>query len=224
MDAKNIAALDNGPEWMLAKFTNLRADGPSTDVQEFYEKYGDLYPGLGADAAARKRYSYFVSGFQFAWGAKNRTAKEIVSKFITDIFERDITAEKLGLLRASPFDDPDDPESRPVIDADFESGKIRVRPRTMLDQLAKWLLECRNKLAVCQWKNCETPYYVKKHPRYKYCSTSCAEKAGRERKSRWWRDSRGKNKRQGERKVQRQRKRQKSFSRDAPVRQHRTRP
>jgi hypothetical protein len=190
MDDKNLEALTYGPKWMLERFANLDTESAPTDVQEFHEKYGDLYPGWGTDDMARKLYAYYVGGFQFAWGAKNTATRELVSKFITDIFERDMTAEKLRLLRVSPFDDPDDPQSRPAVVADFESGKITVRPRTLLDWLAKSLLDYRDRLAICERENCEHAYFVKAHPRQRFCSHDCANTVRQEKKERWWAENR----------------------------------
>jgi hypothetical protein len=226
MDDKNLEALTYGPKWMLAKFANLCTDSTSADVQEFCETYGDLYPGWDADSA-RDLYAYYVGGFQLAWDAKNRATRALVSKFITDIFEQDIlavvmrgaTAEKLGR-------DPDNPESRPAIVADFESGKITVRPRTLLDWLAKSLLDYRDELAICKRENCENPYFVKTHARQRFCSPSCANQVRKQKKERWWAKNRDKflKKWRRERKAGRQRKRRKSFKRDAPLRKQRTRP
>lgn len=218
MDEKNLAALERGPEWMLAKLANITAKNVQKRASEFYKQYGDLYPGWGIDHQAEVLYTYYASMFRRAWHAETQADREAVSQLITSIFERDITADKLGLVRATPFEDTNDPESRPAVVADFESGKITIKPRTLLDWLAKSLLEYRDKLAICERSGCERPYFVKTHARQRFCSHDCANSARELKKKRWWAENRDRylKKWRRERKAKRQSKR-KSFKRSAPL-------
>ena len=179
MDAKNLDALALGPEWMLARFANLRTP------LEFLENYGDLHPGLGP-----REWLVYVKIFQGAWDAKTRDEKEHISRHITAIFEREETEKVKGLLPPLKIKDPDDPRLKPAIVVDFESGQITFKPRTLLDWLAKSLLDCRDKLAICEHEHCEHPYFVKTHARQRFCSHGCANSVRERKKEQWWAENR----------------------------------
>jgi len=72
----------------------------------------------------------------------------------------------------------------------FESGQVTVKPRTLLDWLAKWLLDYRDKLAICEREGCEHPYFVRTHARQRFCSHDCANTVRHEKKERWWAENR----------------------------------
>jgi hypothetical protein len=197
MDAKNVEALGYGADWMLAKFVNLPSSTASNPVADFVQKYGELCPGWdGTDEQDKVLYMGFANEFRKAWFAYSVEHKQNISELITRIFERerDITTEYLsgGPPALRLFADANDRYERSAVVADFETGKITIKPRTLLDWLAKCLLENRRKLAFCKRKGCQTPYYVKMHPRHKYCSVTCASEIAIERKKQWWRDNRGK--------------------------------
>jgi hypothetical protein len=179
MDGKNWEAVAHGPERILARFANLRTP------LEFLGKYGDLHPGLGL-----REYLIYAQIFRQAWDAKTKAQKEYVSQHITKIFEREEMEEMKGLLPPLETKSPDETRLRPAIVADFESGQISIKPRTLLDWLAKWLLEYRDKLAVCERDGCEHPYFVKKHARQRFCSSGCANSMREQKKKQWWAENR----------------------------------
>ena len=71
-------------------------------------------------------------------------------------------------------------------------GPRDFEPRTLLDYLAVWLLVFRRqgKLAVCKRKDCKR-FFVKAHPRYRYCSTDCSDEIRKAGKALWFRNNRG---------------------------------
>ena len=71
------------------------------------------------------------------------------------------------------------------VEVDFPSGRINLRPETLLDWLVLSLIECRRNLAICANENCPTPYFVKTHPRARYCSLSCSGVARQAGQRRW---------------------------------------
>jgi hypothetical protein len=86
-----------------------------------------------------------------------------------------------------------DPRYVSAVSADFSTGRIAFNPKaTLLDWLASSLLDCRHKLGFCSRKRCATPYFVKTHPRARYCSEACFRESRLESKSRWWKRNRSK--------------------------------
>ena len=74
------------------------------------------------------------------------------------------------------------------LEIDFPSGRAEVKPKTLLDWLVWSLIECRRRLAICANRGCMAPYFVKPHPRAKYCSVACSE-IGRQIGQRRWEES-----------------------------------
>jgi hypothetical protein len=76
------------------------------------------------------------------------------------------------------------------IEVDFPSGRINVRPSTLVDWLVLSLIECRRNLAICARESCPTPYFVKTHPRTRYCSPTCFAAAREAGQRRWEKENR----------------------------------
>jgi hypothetical protein len=184
MDAKNMEALTFGPERMLPKLANLAKVPPriiAQAVEEFRSSYGELYPAMFV-----KEYIICAKVFESAWTAKTPREKEYVNQHIAAFFERENTKEVKGLLPPIEIADPDDPRRRPALVADFDSGMVTIKPRTLLDWLAKSVLEYRHKLAVCERQGCSHPYFVRIHARQRFCSKECANSVRKTKKERWW--------------------------------------
>ena len=196
-------ALDRPPDDIYG--LGLRPPNPlAVAAENFKRTYGELEPRCEV-----WRYVHAVGVFREAWKARTRAEKETVSAHITAIFERipdpDFPTPDLAAISSDeptgpttfnfgsetitvPDDrlKPDDPRVRPAIVADFESGSTTIKPRTLLDWLAKSLLECREKLALCERNGCPHPYFVKSHARQKFCSSECADVIRRTKKEAWW--------------------------------------
>jgi len=166
---------------MLGKLANLGVGSSpeafDAEVESFQNAYGELYPSLSSEGY------WFCVEFVFrpAWHAKTPEKKESISADITRLLER------------QGEDDPDipswttnDPRFRPGVGADFATGKVEIRPRTLLDWLVKSLLECRDKLAICEREGCSHPYFVKTHARQRFCSPDCANSVRQKKKQQWW--------------------------------------
>lgn len=78
------------------------------------------------------------------------------------------------------------PLFKAVLTVDFSTGEHGVKGQTLLDCLALWLLKCRNRLAICERKECLHPYFVKSHIRQKFCSEDCAQVGRAAKKKVWW--------------------------------------
>lgn len=84
------------------------------------------------------------------------------------------------------------PRYFPALRVDFSDGKIKSSPaNTLLDWLANALVECRHRLGNCEREGCKTPYFMKSHPRGRYCSEACFRESRREKKNQWWKQNPG---------------------------------
>jgi hypothetical protein len=196
MDLKNVGALTYGPEYMLGKFANLPdKPGDSKPAEEFLERFGELFPGLDPE-----KYWVDVADFRNAWHAKSSFEREAVGENLTRLFNRSLRSHvkplprnefgffDVGILSGNP-----DPRYFPAMKVDFSSGKVTVSPTgTLLDWLACALVECRRRLGICEREGCTTPYFVKMHPRARYCSEDCFHQSRQRKKTQWWKDNRGK--------------------------------
>jgi hypothetical protein len=187
-DPKNVEALSYGPDYMLGKFANLPCKpSDSKPAEEFEDRFGRLFPGV-----APKDYCELVKGFRNAWRAKKPNELLAVGTYLEFIFNRVFCNHGM-----SETEWPDvlagDPRWFPALKVDFSSGKISVTPhKTLLDWLAQSLLECRHRLGICEREGCATPYFVKAHPRARYCSEACFRASRLEKKNSWWKENRGK--------------------------------
>jgi hypothetical protein len=218
LNEKNLEAMSRGREYMLARIANLpiplRTSSPelaymrspfSEDwettterVSEFIRRFGELAPGIRPDNFYR-----FVVGFRFHWkwrqgkngtvrskrypvslslerkGRKERPQIELddASAWATNILNRRILSG-------------DDLGPNPVLDVDFSTGRVMVKPETLLDWLVWSLMECRTRLAICQRKGCATPFFVKSHPRNRYCSPECSHQEREIKKAKWEKSNR----------------------------------
>lgn len=186
MDAKNIEALSYGPEHMLGKFANLPdKPGDARPAEAFQERFGVLFPGL-----APKNYYVDVRQFRRAWHAKEPHQLESVGGYLTEVCNRIVRSHITPPAKAPLAADP---RYYPAVEINFASGRIALTPHaTLLDWLAKCLLECRHRLGQCEREGCGTPYFVKAHPRQKYCSEMCFRESRLEQKNQWWKKNRGK--------------------------------
>lgn len=194
MDTNNTKALTHGPEYMLGKFANLPdKPGDSKPAEEFQEQFGNLYPGLDPE-----NYWVDVANFREAWHARNAGELEAVGSYLTDVFNRTHrrhvrSPEEEGESGAARAVLAGDARYNPAVKVDFSSGKIALDPSaTLLYWLANSLLQCRHRLGICKRQGCATPYFVKSHPRAKYCSELCFRESRLEKKNQWWKDNRGK--------------------------------
>ncbi len=196
MDARNWELIGLGEEEALWKFASLPIEKAA--AEGFCRDWGELYPGV-----TPRECLGFVKVFQWAWRATTDDEKESVSQNITAIFERDTSLlrrlppfkrhqapAKSGEIAWGGLPNLDDPGRRPAVVADFTTGTVTVKPRTLLDWLAKWLLQYRDSLAICERKGCTTAYYVKTHPRQRFCTPKCADSARQQKKKQWWAENR----------------------------------
>jgi len=196
MDQKQLAAVSCGPEWLLTKFVNLPVNRSVTKpAEDFCHFYGELWPGYPPSD-----YWELVNAFRFHWTAKTEAQKDQLSLFFRKLFSNQIR----------PAARPDAPPAQePLLKLDARIGKvtlplqtllgllehhrvIRFDARSLLDYMVTWLMVFRRqrKLAVCELKGCPQPYFVKSHPRYRYCSPTCGDQARMVRKARWQRENR----------------------------------
>jgi hypothetical protein len=189
LDRKNVEALTYGPVYMLGKFANL-PDNPSDSkpAEEFQERFGSLFPGLDPED-----YYVDVKNFRKAWRAKGMFERDAVGTYLTNLFNRTLQfhvtpTQAVWAINAR------DARFFPAVKVDFSSGKIGLSPSaTLLDWLATSLLECRHRLGICEREGCTTPYFVKMHPRARYCSEGCFRESRLEKKNQWWKRNHGKN-------------------------------
>ena len=177
----------------FGKFTGVAApsfrkpDAPNVSgekLKDFIKEFGPLYPSL--DLAGHCRYIWLFRGVWKQPGEEESIRDDrllFASDFLSDIFNRAGTTPKSK--------DPRHPNYRPLVRIDFVSGRIRIIPKTLLDLLAAWLIQCRKNLAICEWKGCLHKYFVREHSKNKYCSPDCSWEAEKARKSRWAKKSRG---------------------------------
>lgn len=189
MDQKNIEAITYGPEYVLGRFVNL-PDTPadSKPAEEFQERFGSLFPGLRPED-----YYVDVKGFRKAWHTKQICERDEVGEYLTNLFNRTLQFHIVPTHIVSALSSRD-ARYFPAVRVDFSSGRIRLDPSaTLLDWLAISLLECRRRLGICERQGCATPYFVKPHPRARYCSEACFHQSRVEKKSEWWKRNRGTN-------------------------------
>jgi hypothetical protein len=161
-------------------------------AEEFREHYGDLAPGIippayenfvvpfryhwkwtrdGRGALRSRRYPVMVTLDRTGSGEKPQTELGDASAWARNILNRRAGFDYLG--------------PKPALDVDFAKGRITVIPETLLDWLVLSLMECRTRLAICKRKRCVTPFFVKDHPKNKYCSPECSALAHDGQKREW---------------------------------------
>jgi len=171
VDKKNIYAMSMGPEWMLGAVTNLRAE---TEVRKFREKYGELRRGFDDS-----EYLDAARLFRAAWDATTPKEKQEMSEVLSNVFNPTPTVPTRSRMEQWVY-------VRPAVVADLTSGRLTIQPRDLFDWLAQVLIQSRNRLAHCDRKGCETPYFVKHHGKQKYCSQRCGNPSRAEGKAKWW--------------------------------------
>ncbi len=172
---------------------------PSPEVlraaEEFRSLYGELWPGYEPSD-----YCELVPVFRLYWTAKTQKRKKELSDWFEKLLKNQIRPARLA---EAPL--PDSPLMKvntevgtvelpiaTVVEMVSSRGAVRFAPRSLLDYLVIWLVKFgrQRKLAFCELPGCASPYYVKMHPRYRYCSTACGDEARSKRHSKWWRDNR----------------------------------
>jgi len=190
-DAKNADALTYGPEYMLGKFVNLPdKPGDSKPAEEFLQRFGTLFQGIKPE-----EYWVLVKDFRKAWSAKEASELRAVGERLGQIFNRTFCVQFTSIESERPWEDmlAGHPRYFPAVEVDFSSGRICLAPHaTLLDWLAESLLEFRHRLGICEREGCATPYFVKAHPRARYCSESCFRASRLEKKNNWWKENLGK--------------------------------
>lgn len=187
-ESKNLEALACGPEYMLGRFANLPdKPGESKPAEAFHLRFGTLFPGLDPED-----YHVDVKAFRKAWHAERESELESIGTYLTNLFNRTLQFHVKPIPAIAAINTRD-ARYFPAVKVDFSSGKIGLgKPTTLLDLLASWLLECRRKLGICERESCQTPYFVKRHPRSRYCSESCFRQSRLDKKNQWWKRNRGK--------------------------------
>jgi hypothetical protein len=201
MDANNLQAMSRGREYMLAKFANLPLPASVSPkfielpcvpdvvvaqkaVDGFREQFGDLSPDIEASDWYR-----FVLTFRYHWHWRRAEAngqvrrRNILLSFRMEAGSQE--KQQIEMDDASAWSTNILNFRAPKIEVDFSSGRITLRPQTLLDWLVLSLIECRRSLSICAREECATPYFVKTHPRTKYCSIDCFNLA-RERGQKEW--------------------------------------
>jgi hypothetical protein len=199
MDAKNIEAMARGREYMLAKFANLPlpgtirskfVEGPCEDnmasadasVDAFRSQFGDLCPGVAKD----EWYGLILSfRYQWHWRVRRTGDRSLRRNLSSSIQMRGAIKKHFEMDDESAWGTNLLNRSNLPIAVDFFSGQITVTPETLLDWLVLSLIACRRNLAICASIRCKAPYFVKIHPRTRYCSLECFA-SGRLRGQREW--------------------------------------
>ena len=203
MDKKLAYAINRGGKAVLEEFVNIDPNHPWPGLPDFVKRYGPLVRGLDgigekpAEKARRnqdqahpswpdrvgvRRYlgpvghEKYLHLFRGAWMAKTDEDRKAVADFLGDILNRkrmtDVTPPRLSV--------------------DHRSFHISIVAETLLDLMAKWLIESPAwQLGTCELQGCPHRYYVRQHPRDRYCSPQCTREADRLKKVRWSRKSRG---------------------------------
>jgi hypothetical protein len=214
MDTKNLEAMSRGREYMLAKFANLPfpaipgtvsprfIESPCVQdaavaqeaVNEFRRQFGDLSPQIEPNTWHR-----FVLSFRYHWHWRRPEAdRQVRRRNIPLSFRMQAGSHEKQQI------DMDDPSAWSTnllnlhalkIEVDFSSGRITITPQTLLDWLVLSLIECRRGLAICAREACATSYFVKTHPRTKYCSIECFHLERERGQKEWERANRGTHKR-----------------------------
>lgn len=204
MNVKLAEAIRWGPQRLLKDFVNLpvpedmpgdKPKFPREAYEEFRKAYGDLW---GPHYPISDYYDV-VRAFRDHWTAKTEAQKQQLVSFVEKLFAGQLKPAKLGNDRyfgirlTSQAGSVRFPIGTLVQILTSHRGPHDFEPRTLLDYLAVWLLTFRRqrKLGFCERKGCLHPYYVKDHPRYRYCSEACSYEASIGRKSHWWRKNRG---------------------------------
>jgi hypothetical protein len=191
VDSKNAEALSWGPEFMLGKFANLPdKSGNSKQAEGFRDRFGELFPGVNPED-----YWIEVSNFRKAWHAKTPQDVAEVGRYLTALLNRSRRPHvkdppgEMGVFQAILAGDP---RYFPALSVDFSDGRIKPGPSvTLLDWLASGLVKYRRMLGICKREECPAPYFVKPHPRAKYCSPTCFQESRLGQKSVWWVKNRG---------------------------------
>lgn len=159
LEAKTRRALNQwGARRILGALANVPgADDPACIVkaQGFLDRFGPLRPYVKdpvTDVIEHARR------FRPAWNAKTESDYQLINALLDDIF-----------TAGDPFYG-----ERPVMAADFSSGKWQPQPRTLLDHLALELMRSRRMLHRCERPECRR-YFVKEFSRDRYCSNLCSE-------------------------------------------------
>jgi len=199
MNGKNVEAMGRGREYMLARFANLPLPGsitpkfleqPSGDLAtaekalcEFRSEFGELGPEITGD----KWYVYLITfRYQWYWRQANRNPEHrrplSISIHLRGKKRRlsinemdDASAWATSILNRNNLD----------VEVDFPSGRINLRPNTLIDWLVLSLIECRRKLTICANGSCRKPYFVKTHPRDRYCCKDCSDMGRQVGQQRW---------------------------------------
>jgi hypothetical protein len=202
MDKKLANAINRGRKAVLEEFVNIDPNNPGEGLLRFFRNYGALFPGLDGvgkreqkgrsnqekahsssnDQAEVRRYhgpmghEGLLHFFRGAWTAKAREDLTAVAEVLEGILNRRRMAD------VPP----------PKLSVDHRSLQISIVPDTLLDLMVKWWMESPTwQLGTCELRGCPHRYYLKEHPRDRYCSIGCTHEADRLKKLRWSRKSRG---------------------------------
>ena len=203
MSTKLASAINCGPQKVLQEFVNIDPNNPGPGLRRFVKRFGPLFPGL--DGIGRKQavglpkehelpsqgarqdtgmatyrgpagHEKYLHLFRGAWIAKTDQDRMTVAEYLEDILNR------RRIANLAP----------PRLSVDHRSLRVSIVPDTLLDLLVKWVIELPAwQLGTCELQDCSHRYYIKKHPRDRYCSPQCTREADRLKKLRWSRRSRG---------------------------------
>jgi len=212
MESKFADALACGREYMLAKVANLpipsrrgpdfiqcasvaNCEESEQALRQFYKRFGELSPGMDPGVDPNQWYAIIIAlrSHWWYWRKPQRDSRH----------RRPLSVSvqlRGGKTREISINDMDDASAWATgilnrnslaIEVDFSSGRISVKPQTLLDWLVLSLIECRRNLSVCANKGCRTPFFVKPRSRSRYCSEPCSTEASQNRKRRWEKANRG---------------------------------
>lgn len=162
-DLVNVLSVHDTPD--LLNVLSSQDPGCGIRAEEFLRKHGPLRTQRLVDEVLE-----YARRLRQAWWAKTESDIEVVNSMLDDIFSSD------------PF-------SRPIVGADFGSGKWEPRPKTRLGVLAVTLMRSRRMLHRCERPDCQR-YFVKDYSRDRYCSIPCSDEMRTKSQRQWALDHR----------------------------------
>jgi len=144
---------------LIEDFLNWRSDDAS--VLRFIRRYGPLYLSPTSDE------SFAVNIVH--WSAWKRSVRRLWEGLMEDphSFELEETMNNAVLS--------------------YVNRRFEFRPDWLITFMELELASCdRKRLRKCAAPDCDSPYFVARHLRQKYCSDKCAQWAQKTWKKKWW--------------------------------------
>lgn len=160
---RHTLAIRYDKQWaeMLVSFANAQT------FEYFYRRY--RIAALMEWAGGEQEFQRSQELVRAIWEGKEDGAGEV--------------ARHLGLMPKSRQD-----LGPPLITVDWKQRSLLVIDRDLNDLVWLTLLQHADQLAICANRDggCPTPYFLRKKPTYKYCSSACSAPAQRKFKREWW--------------------------------------